>query len=132
MKRSRGFTLPEVLATMVLVGVVLPVAMRGITVAMQTSAHARRSAEAAELAQRKLNELVLMGDSSLFTSSGTFGNEWPGYRWDSNFTTGQFGVYIVNLNVYWPERLSEQSFTLSTMVYIAGTATGTPSTGVTP
>ncbi len=129
MKRSRrGFTLPEVLATMVLVGVVLPVAMRGITTAMQTSAHARRTAEAAELAQLKLNELVLMNDSSLFTGSGTFGVDWPGYRWDSSFVSGNFGVYVVTVNVYWPERSAEQSLSLSTMTFIAGSTTGSVST----
>src|SRR3954465_11642520 len=56
--RARGFTLVEVLATIALIAIVLPVAMYGIQLCLQTSSMAKRQAEAATLAEGKLQELV--------------------------------------------------------------------------
>src|SRR4051794_29563395 len=55
---GRGFTLVEVLATIALIAIVLPVAMYGIQLCLQTSSAAKRQAEAATLAEGKLQELV--------------------------------------------------------------------------
>lgn len=129
MTSKRGFTLPEVLATLVLVGVILPVAMRGITVAMQSSGNARRVAEASELASMKLTDLTLIADPSRFTASGAFDAQWSDYRFDSSYTSGQFGEYVLTVNVYWTERSVERSVSISTIVYVAGNATaGTEAT----
>jgi prepilin-type N-terminal cleavage/methylation domain-containing protein len=120
MTSRRAFTLPEVLATLVLVGVILPVAMRGITVAMQSSGNARRIAEASELASMKLTDLALTADPSRFTASGAFDAEWSDYRFDSSYTAGQFGEYVLTVNVYWAEQSVERSVSISTIVFIAG------------
>ncbi len=129
MTSRRAFTLPEVLATLVLVGVILPVAMRGITVAMQSSGNARRMAEASELASMKLTDLALTADRSRFTASGAFDAEWSDYRFDSSYTTGQFGEYVLTVNVYWAERSVERSVSISTIVFVAGnTVTGSEAT----
>jgi len=45
--RRAGFTLVEVLATIMLLAIVLPVAMRGVTISTQTASTARRRTEAA-------------------------------------------------------------------------------------
>ena len=58
--RRAGFTLIEVLAALVLIGVVLPVAMKGVSIAMQAASHARHTGEAVELARHKLTELSLI------------------------------------------------------------------------
>ena len=55
----RGFTLVEVLATLVLLGIILPIAMRGVSMAMAAASNARRTAEATSLAEAKLNMLLV-------------------------------------------------------------------------
>lgn len=113
----RAFTLVEVLATLVFVGIVLPVAMRGITVALQASSHARHKVEAAQLASQKINELLVVRDASAFNGSGDFGDEWPEYRWDSTGQVGDWNTYTVTVNVHWTEQGQERSLPLTTLIY---------------
>src|SRR4051812_32907857 len=54
----RGFTLVEVLATVAFIAIVLPVAMQGISLSVRTAGNARKQAEAAILAQSKLDETL--------------------------------------------------------------------------
>ena len=118
----RGFTLPEVLATLVIVGIVLPVAMRGITVSLQAAGEARHKVEAGQLAQQKLNELVLerTNDAS-FSGSGDFGDEWRGYTWESTGNTASLNttadVEQIDVTVKWTAQGTERSVTLSTLVF---------------
>ena len=55
---SRGFTLIEVLVTMLLLALVLPLVMNGITSASSTASESRRRNEAAGLAEEKLDEII--------------------------------------------------------------------------
>ncbi|GIW76869.1 MAG: hypothetical protein KatS3mg104_1932 [Phycisphaerae bacterium] len=125
--KSKGFTLPEVLATMLMLGIILPPAMYAMTTAMRTSSRARHTAEAAQLAQYKLTELAITQDTTQFTGSGTFGDAWPEYRWESSFTTGDFDVYVLTVRVLWSEQNIERSVSLSTIV--APSISQTSSTG---
>ncbi len=75
------FTLVEVLATMVLIAIVLPVALRGISLAVGASGEGARRREAAMLAEFKLVELEMAGMTRTFTTAGDFGEDWPDYRW---------------------------------------------------
>ena len=122
--RNRAFTLPEVLATMLLLGIILPAAMYAMTTAMRVSSRARHTAEASQLAQYKLTELALTNDTTQFTGTGTFGDEWPEYRWDASFTTGGFDVYVLTVRVAWNEQNAERSTSLSTMVAPTTSDTG--------
>jgi type II secretory pathway pseudopilin PulG len=124
--RDRGCTLPEVLATMLLLGIILPAAMYAMTTAMRVSSRARHTAEAAQLAQYKLSELALTNDTTQFTGSGTFGQQWPEYRWEASFTTGDFDVYVLTVRVAWSEQNTERATALSTMIATAASqSTGT-------
>lgn len=113
---KRGFTLPEVLATMLLLGIILPAAMYAMTTAMRVSSRARHTAEASQLAQYKLTELALTNDTTQFTGTGSFGDEWSEYRWEASFTTGDFDVYVLTVRVSWNEQNTERSSSLSTMI----------------
>ena len=128
-----GFTLVEVLATLVLLGVVLPVAMRGVSLAISSADVARHTAEAASLAEAKLNELVITGDWSVSGASGDFGAEWPDYRWTCQSAGRDYGLTEVMLSVVWTDKGRERDVTVSTLVYDTGTTSGTSTgTGVTP
>lgn len=128
-RRSRGFTLPEVLATLVIVGIVLPVAMRGITVSMRAAGEARHKTEAGQLAQQKLNELLLdRSSSSSFSGSGDFGETFPEYKWESTSGTASLNttteVDEVAVTVKWTAQGAERSVTLTTLVFPQTSTTG--------
>ncbi len=116
-RTSRGFTLMEVLATLVLIGVVLPVAMRGISMSLQAAASARHRLEAAQLAQQKIAEMLVLRDARLFNGYGDFGDAWPAYRWRSEGAMAGYGVYRVSVTVTWMQRDVEQSLIVDTLVY---------------
>ena len=118
-KQRRGFTLVEVLATLVLIGVVLPVAMNGVALALSAASNARHTTEAAQLAQNKLNELVLTGDWSLSGTSGDFAPDWPAYRWtvESGTTnSNDYGLTEVRVWVFWTDRGRERALSVATLV----------------
>lgn len=122
--RSRaGFTLIEVLVTMALMAAILPVAMRGISIAISTGSSARHRVEAATLGQAKLNELISLAtvnlDTSQLGSSGDFGEAYPGYSWTSRMVDDvNLGVSNVTLTVTWLERGTSRTLDLSSMVQI--------------
>ena len=117
-----GFTLVEVLAALVLVGVVLPVAMRGLQLSMQTAERARRTLEASQLAQQKMAEALVLRDPGATGMSGTFGDMWPEYRWQSTSQDAGFGVYLVTVRVSWQERVHERWVEQSTLIYPVSSA----------
>jgi len=128
--RRRGFTLVEVLVTMAMMAAILPVAMRGISVAITTASTARHKAEASTLAQSKMNELastyLIMQDTSVVGSSGDFGEAWPGYTWTSTSSDDtQLGILQMTLTVNWLEKGGQRSYELSTMLQYLETASGT-------
>jgi prepilin-type N-terminal cleavage/methylation domain-containing protein len=121
----RGFTLPECLAALVLVGVVLPVAMRGITLSMQASARARHLAEATEIAHLKLNELALANDTSAFVGTGEITGSTSTYRWASRSVSRSYGLYELTVEVGWTSAGIDQSTSITTLVYPSSTTSST-------
>jgi hypothetical protein len=105
-----------VLATLVLLGIVIPVAMRGVSVALAAASTARRTAEAASLADAKLNELIADGNWQS-GASGDFLPDHPEYRWSSENVSRDYGTNEVALHVTWTQRGQERTYTLTTLVY---------------
>ncbi len=68
----RGFTLIEALAAMLLVAIVLPVVMRGISMATRAGSSAKLQTQAASLAQSKLAELIATRSWKTGDTSGQF------------------------------------------------------------
>src|SRR5262245_52095161 len=61
-ERARaGFTLAEVLAALLFMAIVIPVAVQGLHMARRAGSVAERKAMAAGLAETKLNELIVTG-----------------------------------------------------------------------
>ena len=122
-----GFTLVEVLATLVLLGIVVPVAMRGVSVALAAAQTAKRTAEATSLAQSKLNEMIADGSWQTSGTSGDFSPEHPEFRWTVENGSGNYGTNEVAVHVTWTQRGQERSLTLSTLVYVSASASDTGS-----
>jgi type II secretory pathway pseudopilin PulG len=112
----RGVTLVEALAAIALIGIVLPVAMQGVSLALGAGAMARRSAEAAALAETLLNELVISGDWQLGDQEGSFEPDWPGYSWATRSYNRDFGLVEIEVDVTWLWRGQEKTVQLSTLV----------------
>ncbi|MFI5381796.1 MAG: type II secretion system protein [Tepidisphaerales bacterium] len=116
-RRRRGFTLPEVLATMVLMGIVLPVVATGISGALAAASRARLTAQAATLGETKLSELIVTAQWSSASGGGDFGPDWPGYRWECQTASRDYGATEIVLKVTWQERGTDKFLLLSTMAY---------------
>src|SRR5215213_11518039 len=85
-RRRGGFTLTEVLATLLLVAIVLPSVMQGISLATAAAGTARQRSEATALAESKLNELVATNQWQSGGLSGDFGEQgeqFAGYAWQA-------------------------------------------------
>lgn len=126
-RRRRAFTLIEVLATMVLLAIVIPVCMRAISLAIAAASSARHNSEAASLAQEKLNEIVLTGIGSAATS-GDFAPDHPDYKWNLETQSRDYSLTEADLTVTWIERGQQHSMLVSTLV--SDSASGTSSSSI--
>lgn len=77
----RGFTLAEVLAALVLLAVVVPVALEGVSVASRAGVTGQRQAAAARVAERVLGEFVSTGRTETGVESGTAREDGVTYTW---------------------------------------------------
>ena len=140
--RRGGFTLVEVLATLLMLGIALPAILGGFTAATAAVNSSRRQAEAAGRAEPQLNSLNAT-QSWQNTTQGTFDGK-PDYQWSaqlSNYGNG-IGVNATNivqqldLQVTWTERTSQKpkSVTVSTLVYQTqnGSSSGSSTSGGAP
>jgi prepilin-type N-terminal cleavage/methylation domain-containing protein len=130
--RYHGFTLIEVLATLVLLGIVLPVAMKGVSTALSMSSQAKHMAEASALAQTKLNAFIIDPANNSATS-GDFSPERPEYKWTIETQPRDYGLTEVLLHVTWQERGQPRQLTVSTLAYESGAdlMNGAESSGTT-
>jgi len=117
-RARRAFTLIEVLAALVLVGIVLPVVMRGIGLATRTASHTARRAEAAALADTRLAEILIDGTWQDGATEGDFGSDRPEYRWRLDVREWlKTALQEVEVRVEWKEHGVDRFVALTTLVY---------------
>lgn len=80
-RRSRAFTLVEVLAALLMMAIVIPVAMEGMSIASRAGVLGTRKAAAMRVAERLLNELVIGNQLQQSSSSGTIADGDTTYPW---------------------------------------------------
>jgi prepilin-type N-terminal cleavage/methylation domain-containing protein len=119
---GKGFTLIEILATLALVAIVLPVAMSALTLAMNTALASRQRTEATALARSKMADLVAAGQWQDARQAGDFAPEQPDYAWSATVSDWE-GTYLrqMDVEVDWQHRGETCRVMLSTLVY-TGTA----------
>jgi prepilin-type N-terminal cleavage/methylation domain-containing protein len=116
---DRGFTLIEILATFVLIALILPVVMEGISLAMKLGTKSKHQVEAGALAQTKLADFLLSGDYSSGDQSGTFDDK-AGYKWSLGVAdwTEEDSMQQLTMTVAWTDSQAlEHSVALATLVY---------------
>jgi prepilin-type N-terminal cleavage/methylation domain-containing protein len=118
-RRARGMTLIEVLATIVLMAIVLPVAMQGVSSAVAASQNARQRSEAVSLAESKLAQLVATGEWQYGMLAGDFGADWPDYQWRGEAVSWQSSTTLrqLSVRVSWVARNQERQVVVTTLVY---------------
>jgi len=134
----RGFTLIEVLATLLLMTIALPVIMKGVSMATSAASVAKRRVEATTLADSKINELIATGEWQNGQLSGDFGTDWPDYTWSAQVNDYDGTNKQIDVTVNWPGRSGyPDALSLSTLVYpnnpitMANGTTGTSGSSTT-
>ena len=77
----QGFTLAEVLAALLFMAIVVPVAMEGLHIASRAGAVAQRKGEAARIAQRVLTENLVTTNWNQSVQSGSTTEGQREFRW---------------------------------------------------
>jgi prepilin-type N-terminal cleavage/methylation domain-containing protein len=118
-RSSSGFTFVELLVTMVLIAIVMPVVMQSIGLCTRLAGQSRREVEAACLAKTKLTELTAAQDWQSGSNRGDFGTDWPGFEWSMAVATwaDDSAVTQIDLTVTWHSAGRERKTILSTLVY---------------
>ena len=117
-RRSGGFTFVELLATVVLIGIIMPVAMQTIGLCTRLAGQSRKEMEAASLASTKLTELTASQDWETGARSGDFGTDWPGYRWTADvFNWTDSKLRQLDVTVTWQSQGRQRQLVMSTLVY---------------
>jgi len=118
---DEGFTLIEILAALLLVGLVLPAVMKGVSIVSILGSDSDHRYEAVNLAETKMAE-VLLEESWRNNSNetGQFEDEYEDYEYAvdvSNWSQGD--AKQVDVYVYWQQRNRQREIRLSTLVYDA-------------
>jgi prepilin-type N-terminal cleavage/methylation domain-containing protein len=132
-ERAEGFTLAEVLAALLLMAIVIPVAIGGMHIASRAGEVAARKGEAARIAQRILNENVVTTNWNQSSQSGTVTEGYRQYRWNLHSDTwrqdpNQSVILQLSVEVFYPVQNSEYSLRMSTLVDSTPQTNGSSST----
>jgi hypothetical protein len=108
----------EILATMTLVAIVIPTALRGLSVCTDAAGHAADATQAAALAASKLEELAACQQLDQTLMEGDFGEDWPNFRWQAQLVNWQQDALgELTVTVSWQRRDRDHQVTLTTLVY---------------
>jgi type II secretion system protein I len=125
-RARRGFTLIEVLFTLMLLGIIIPSAMRVVGMSRTASKLAQHRTEAAGLAESKLTELAAGGQWQNMALSGDFVAEgWEGYTWQAEVVNWDQAENMQELRVtvIWIDSDRGQEFvSVDTLVYLSNAA----------
>jgi type II secretory pathway component PulJ len=119
-----GFTLAEVLAALLFMAIVIPVAVEGLRVASLAGEVGERKSRAARVAERMLTESLITSNWSKSVQSGTVLEGDYAFRWNLRSETwGQDGTQ------YAPHQLSvEVLYTVQNRDYSVRLSTLSPTT----
>jgi type II secretory pathway pseudopilin PulG len=116
-----GFTLAEVLAALLFMAIVVPVAMEGLHIASRAGAVAQRKGEAARIAQRVLNESLITTNWSQSLQSGTIIEGQRQFQWTLRSDPwtqdpAQNVLRLLSVEVKFTAQNNDYSVKLSTLV----------------
>ncbi len=117
-KRTRtGFTLAEVLAALVFMAIVIPVALEGLNIANKAGQVAVRKSEAARVAERVINESIVTTNWSRAGLSGTVMEGTHQFQWQlRNDAWSQSPLRTLSVQVTYTVQGRPYDVRLSTLV----------------
>jgi len=118
---SAGFTLAEVLAALLFMAIVVPVALQGMHVASLAGTVGVRKGEAVRVAQRILDDAIVMTNWSATMQSDTTREGLRQFRWTLrndpwNTDLNQNVIRQLTVEVFFTAQEREYSVRLSTLV----------------
>lgn len=112
-----AFTLAEVLAAMLFMAIVIPVAIMGLRLATQAGEVATRKAIATRIGERVLNEMIVTGQTQKSSQSGLTREGQQDYRWSIAIEpSGLDTLRLATVQVFYPVQDKEYDVRLSTLV----------------
>ena len=116
---SRGFTLVELLATLVLVAVILPVAMRGISMATTVAGLTAQRMTATTLAENRMADLLVTQGWRDGSLAGDFADDGhPEFAWKGEVSDWNgIALQQLTVTVTWERRGHDRVVFLTTLVY---------------
>ena len=115
--RQAGFTLAEVLAAMLFMAIVIPVAVGALRIASLAGEVATRKAVAARIADRVLNEMIVTGQAQKNAQSGKVQEGPIEYTWTMNIeSSGLDTLRLATVEVTFPAQGKDYDVKLSTLV----------------
>jgi general secretion pathway protein I len=113
--RRAGFTLIEVLAALLVLGIALTALLSTQTGGIRLRSRAEAITVATFLLQARMTELELGPVPEVGTREGDFGPDRPEYRWELAVADAPFppNVREVRLAVRWPEGRGEERLELT-------------------
>jgi prepilin-type N-terminal cleavage/methylation domain-containing protein len=132
-QNRRGFTLIEVLATLLLMTIALPAIMQCINIGQRVGSKAKEMTEAAGLAHAQLSQILADQTWQQGSTSGNFselGDDYKMYNWSLNVQPWtqddtELQLQELDLTVTWFDGGHESSIVLSSMAYARGTSSAT-------
>ena len=116
-RRQAGFTLAEVLAAMLFMAIVIPVAIMGLRLASQAGEVATRKAIATRIGERVLNEMIVTGQTQKTAQNGLTREGQQDYRWTLTVEpAGLEALRLATVQVFYPVQEKEYDVRLSTLI----------------
>lgn len=116
---SAAFTLAEVLAALLFMAIVIPVALQGLRISSRAGELAERKREAARVAERILTESIVTTNWSGAGLSGVEQEDYREYRWSlrNESWTGATvsSLRLLSVEVVFPVQGEEYTVALSTL-----------------
>ncbi|MSU57222.1 MAG: hypothetical protein EXS35_03405 [Pedosphaera sp.] len=118
LRSQAGFTLAEVLAALLFMAIVIPVAVQGLHIASRAGSVAERKAVGSRLAERKLNELLVTGQWQSSAQKGTMQEGLMSYSWSlqSEPWAEDGAMKLVTVHVSVPVQGRDYDVKVSTLV----------------
>ncbi len=112
-----AFTLAEVLAALVFMAIVIPVALHGLQIASRAGSVAERKREAARVAERLLNECIVTTNWNQAVQSGTVLEAEREYRWTLRTEAWtEAAMQLLSVEVTFPVQGQDYTVPMSTLV----------------
>ena len=114
---SAGFTLAEVLAALLFMAIVIPVAVEGLRIANLAGQVATRKATAARIGDNVLNELIATSQFTRSPQNGTVIEGPHEFKWETRLDTWTLGsLRLLTVQVNFPVQGQDYDVRLSTLV----------------